>query len=156
MNPQDQAQNTSAPEDTFGGARTTPVTESPSMPQARETNEQNVAAFQAIEPIEAEPISATPAASVTLTPQPSIQTNPSNPIPTAAPAPSGKKPSSKKGLIIVLGIVLVLAVAVGGFFIYQSLNKDPSPPAETSTVENEARGDLPGGNETPVKGSVNN
>lgn len=62
------------------------------------------------------------------------------PTSTASPDPFGPKKKSKKGLIIAIVLILVLAGGgVAGYFVWQSL----SAPAVTNTVEEQPGGDLP-------------
>ena len=62
------------------------------------------------------------------------------PTSTIAPDPFGPKKKSKKGLIIAIVLILVLAGGgVAGYFVWQSL----SAPAVTNTVEEQPGGDLP-------------
>ncbi len=194
MNPQDQDQHTSTPEDTLGGAGTLPVAESPSEPQNTTIPAFDEATLQAIDSIEAEPTAtvaqAEPAPEsstlgVTNTPPIATVSAPQSPVPpvvteitpaesTAAgvaaamgaqsvqtptqatsPFNSENKPKSRKGLVIVLIIVLALAVGAAGYFVYQSLNSGAATTTETTPFEEETGGSEPGGNDVPVEGTVN-
>lgn len=70
MNPQDQDQNTQTPEGTLTDAGTPPVLESPSVAQPTPTPQDDSAALQAIDALEAEPVVAvtTPEATPPSTP----------------------------------------------------------------------------------------
>ena len=63
------------------------------------------------------------------------------PTSTASPDPFGPKKKSKKGLIVAIVIILVLAGgSVAGYFVWQSLS---TPAATSETAEEQPGGDLP-------------
>ncbi|OJU87722.1 hypothetical protein BGO17_01900 [Candidatus Saccharibacteria bacterium 49-20] len=76
--------------------------------------------------------------------------------PTAAAFPAEKKPSSKKGIIITLIVVLAIAAGVAGYFVYQTFTSSTaSESSESTTLEEETGGDAPGGDDVPVESTVN-
>jgi len=75
--------------------------------------------------------------------------------PTAAAFPAEKKPSSKKGIIMLI-VVLAIAAGVAGYFVYQTFTSSTaSESSESTTLEEETGGDAPGGDDVPVESTVN-
>ncbi len=166
MNPQDQDPNAPAASPDVQASY-------PTAPQEPPRPDNDAVALQQIDAIESENLTppqpvrqpeAQPAAPPQATPpqQPAPTWQPTPVIDPYTPQPAAPKPENKsKKLIITLAVVVfVLAAAVAGYFVWQSMTRTTDSTNTTDTTDiapegEQTGGDLPGGEDVEVTPGAN-